>query len=149
MLRQLLVRIPAGASAAVVKGKEELAARIYQELKDGMSFAEAVKVYSDNAGNRENGGLMPPLNLNDLAPAFRDVVKGLNEAEFSEPVRTPGGYFLFALEKKSVSESVDFKEKRKELEFKLRQEEIGKQTKKWLEDERRRSKIRVVADARP
>jgi peptidyl-prolyl cis-trans isomerase SurA len=145
-LRQLFIEVRQDAGEVVKKGKEALAQKAFQELSSGLSFEQAVKVYSDAEDARANGGLMPPLFLKDLAASFQKVIQNLEEGQFSTPIKTPNGYFLFFLEKKSFAGSDEFQKQKRELEMKLRQEEVEHQTAKWLEDERRKSKVRIVED---
>ncbi|MFW7378082.1 MAG: peptidylprolyl isomerase [Oligoflexus sp.] len=144
VLRQLLIQIDQAASESVKKGKLALVDRIQQELADGMEFDKAARVYSDHKSSRENGGLMAPLNLKDMAPNFRQAISGLSEGEFSQAVETPMGYFFFYLEKKEFAANEEFQRLRPQLEAQLRQEEVVRQTIQWLEDQRRRSDIRII-----
>jgi len=144
VLRQLLIQLDQAASESVKKGKLALVDRIQQELKDGMEFEKAARVYSDHRSSRENGGLMAPLYLKDMAPVFRQAISNLSEGEVSQPVETPMGYFFFFLEKKEFAGSDEFKRLKPQLEAQLRQEEVVRYTIQWLEDQRRRSDIRII-----
>lgn len=144
VLRQLLIQVDPSASESIKKGKLALVERIQQELNDGMEFDKAARVYSDHRPSRENGGLMAPLYLKDMAPMFRQAISGLSEGEFTKPVETPMGYFIFYLEKKEFAADEEFKRLKPQLEAQLRQEEVIRQTIQWLEDQRRRSDIRII-----
>jgi peptidyl-prolyl cis-trans isomerase SurA len=143
VLRQLFIRVESDGAESVQKGKKALVERIQEELKDGMPFAKAARVYSDHS-SREDGGLMNPLYLRDLAPMIRNAVEDLNEGEFTAPVKTPMGYFFFYLESKEFAGSAEFEKLKPQLEGQLRQQEMARQTVRWLEEQRRRSEIRVI-----
>ena len=143
-LRQLFIGVRADAAEAVKKGKEALAQKVHQEIVNGMTFEQAVKVYSDDEEARSTGGVMAPLFLKDLAPQFQKVIEVLAEGEFTPQIKTPNGYFIFFLEEKSFAGSDDFQKRKHDLEMALRQEEVGRQTIKWIEDQRHRSKIKVI-----
>ena len=65
-LRKIFISIPSGAVTAVRKAKEDRAKEVYGKLENGMDFVEAAKIYSDDPGAKESGGLMPAVKLNDL-----------------------------------------------------------------------------------
>lgn len=144
VLRQLLIQVDQSASESVRKGKVALLGRVQQELSDGMDFEKAVRVYSDHRSSRDNGGLMAPLYLRDMAPVFQEAVANLDEGDVSQPVETPMGYYIFYLERKEFAANEDFMRVKPQVESQLRQEEVIRQTIQWLEDQRRRSDIRII-----
>jgi len=148
-LKQIWIKIEADSSPGVKQGKEELANSVFQKLQGGMNFEEAVKVYSDNESSRSTGGKMAPLFLRDLADNFRAAIEGLDEGQFTRPIMTGNGLYIFYVEKKTLSGGDDFERKKAELENKLMQEEVGRLTTQWLEDQRRRSKVRILTDGAP
>ncbi len=145
-LRQLLIRIPSSAAEDFKKAKEKLAAEIYQKLKDGMDFVEAVKIYSDGPNARSTGGLLRGVKLKDLNESIRQAVAGLEEGQFSSPVTSVLGIHIFYLEEKRFSESSQFLAQKKKLEYELRTRELSLEIRRWLELERQRSKVEVMLD---
>lgn len=89
---------------------------------------------------------MPALSLKDLSPLIRGAVEVLNKGEFSKPLKVGNGLYVFYLEDKFLSDTRDFEKKRRELEFRLRQQEMERETLRWLESQRNLSKIRILAD---
>ncbi len=146
-LKQLDVSIPSDAVPAVKEGKKQLIEKVYQELEGGMPFDQAVKIYSDNESARENGGAMPQIFLKDLAPMFQNSIKDLEEGRYTRPIETPGGYFIFYVEKREFAGNDDYQKKKPQLEAALKQEEMGKLLQKWIESQRRRSNIKIKDDA--
>ncbi len=142
-LRQLFIAVPKSPES-VKKGKEAIVQRAYKELKDGLDFEKAVKIYSDNESNRDKGGMMPPVLLKDLSATIRKEVKGLSEKQFTKPLKIGGGYYVFYLDKKEFSGNEEFRKLKPQLEQRLRQAQIVDQTTKWIDSERRRSEIRVI-----
>lgn len=145
-LRQLFIEIDPAAPEGVRKAKTALAATVHKKLTEGMDFESAVKIYSNAPGASESGGSMPSLSLKDLSPEIRGAVEPLKKGEFSQPVKVGNGLYMFYLEKKFLSDTRDFEKKRRELEFRLRQQEMERETLRWLEIQRNQSKIRVIAD---
>lgn len=143
-LRQILIKIPDDTSSEIAAGKKKLANKVYRDLEGGMEFSEAVKIYSDDASGRENGGMMGSFKLNDLAPMIRKAVEKLKVGEFSRPVKTPMGYYIFYLDKREFTGSSDFESQKGRLERELRIVESNNQAQKWLVEQRKRSDIKII-----
>ena len=146
-LRQILIEVANDANAEVADAKEELVQEVYSKLQDGLPFVEAVKIYSDDKTARANGGLMQGIHLSDLAGTIRSSVEELEVGTFTSPVRTGLGFHIFYLEKKSLQKGNDFKEKKQQLEFELRTQELNRQTRQWLADERQRTEVKILPES--
>lgn len=144
-LRKLFIAVPDQKSELVKKTKKQLVDKIHGELKNGLVFSEAVKVYSDSAFDRKNGGLIPSVNLSDLSPAFQKKVKPLNEGEITDPIPVPSGYFIFKLEKKFIDKGEDYQKVRRQAEFALRKQKSQQQLSRWLEVQRRKTRIELLS----
>ncbi|MBC7661717.1 MAG: SurA N-terminal domain-containing protein [Chitinophagaceae bacterium] len=145
VLRQLQISLPPDGVASVKEGKHSLVDKAYQELEGGMPFEQVVKIYSDNDEARKNGGLMTPLYVKDLAPLFQGAVKDLDEGKYSKPIETPVGYFIFYVEKKEFSGSEEYVKQKPQLENALRQEEMGRLLSRWIEGQRKKADIKILA----
>ena len=137
-LRQILIE------AAKGKSHDQIAKEVHKKLVDGMSFEEAAKQFSAGEAARENGGLMPAIALKDLSPIIKNAVEGLEGGQFSQPIKVGNNSYLFYVEEKFLSDTSDFEKKRPELEFRLRQQEMQKETVRWIENQRSLSKIRII-----
>lgn len=146
VLRQILFSVSATAAPDVLEQKRSLAAEVHQKLKDGTPFLDAVKIYSDDAKARETGGLMAGLKSKDLAGPIRTAVETLEAGQFTAPVRTALGFHIFLLEEKKLSGSREFVERKKQLEVELRTVELANQTKRWLTEQRQKSKVELIAE---
>ncbi len=146
VLRQILVSVTATAAPEVIEAKRKLAKEVHQKLADGMGFPEAVKIYSDEEKARENGGLMGAVKVKDLAPQIRNEVEALDVGQFTAPVRTSLGFHIFFLEEKKFSGSREFLTQKKQLEFELRNLELANQTRRWLTEQRQKSKVEMVPE---
>jgi peptidyl-prolyl cis-trans isomerase SurA len=145
-LRQIVIKVDPAAAPDVVTAKHNLAPEVYKKLKDGMSFEDAVKIYSDDEAARASGGLTAGIKLKDLAGQIRTEVENLDVGQFTAPVRTGVGFHLFYLEEKRFSGSTEFQTQKKQLEFELRNAEAVNQTRRWLTEQRQKSKIEIVKD---
>ena len=142
-LRKIFIRNNSSTSA-VARGKESRVQQIYSKLKSGMNFEEAAKLYSDDADVQTTGGLMSPVKLNELSANIKKEIAPLNEGGFTKPIESDAGYFIFALEKKNFLRDKNFQAQKQKLEYELRNEELERQTQKWIIAQRSRSKIEVI-----
>lgn len=102
-----------------------------QRAVAGEDFAALVAANSESA-TKASGGLVGPVNVEDLSPALKELVAKLEPGGISDPVRTPRGYQLFKLETRSVPELRPFDEVRREIENAIRNERIEPETEKML-----------------
>src|SRR5690606_25381820 len=86
-LRQILIKMPEGATAEVRAQKEKLAEEVYSKLQAGADFTELEKIYSDLPDARQGQAAMV-YKLADLSPAIRQAVEPLAEKEFTPPLET-------------------------------------------------------------
>lgn len=140
-LRQILLKTDAGATADVIQAKQAVAREVYQKLQGGMDFKEAVKVYSDDTSARETGGLMDGVRLKDLSGQIRTEVENLEVHTFTQPVQTAAGVHIFYLEERKFAGSKDFQKQKAALEMELWTIEMNAQTKRWLTEQRQRTKV--------
>jgi parvulin-like peptidyl-prolyl isomerase len=66
----------------------------------GEDFAKLAAEVSD-AASKANGGLIGPVNREELSPALLALVQKMKVGEVAEPVRTARGYQIFKLETQS------------------------------------------------
>lgn len=143
-IRQILIRVPQGASNEVKEAKRALSKDVYNKIKGGMDFKEAVKIYSDGPNARSKAGLMSGVKLKDLNKALRKSIAPLKVGEFTKPVETPLGYHIFYIEDKQFTNSDEFNAQKRQLEFELRSKELETQTRHWLKEMRQKSKIDIM-----
>jgi len=145
-LRQIIVEIPSGADSSVIEAKEKLAKEVHQKLLGGLDFSDAVKLYSDDTEAREKGGLMEGIKPKDLAAGIREAVENLDSGKFTQPIRSPMGYHLFYMEERKMAGVKDFHKQKERLENELFGIEMNNQIRRWLNEERQKSKIEMIAE---
>ncbi len=119
------IMISSRGDSTGIKGKERIN-EIYALLKQGESFEELAKKYSDDQNTGKNGGLMRAFTKGDLkAPTFEDAAYELTvPGEISEPVQTRFGWHIIRLEKRHDLPS--FIEEKASLERKVKDGERAK-----------------------
>lgn len=109
-LREILVEVttaaaPAGAAkpaqpsfnAAQDEEAQQEAEALRKRALGGEDFAKLAVAESDSA-SKANGGLVGPINQDELAESLQKLVATLKVGDISEIVRTPRGYQFFKLE---------------------------------------------------
>ena len=111
-LREILVtvpdRAPAGSAnagqAGVNVGLDEeakvKAEALRHRITAGEDFATLAAASSD-APSKANGGLIGPVNPEEMSPQLLAVVKGMKVGETTQPIRTQRGYQIIKLESRS------------------------------------------------
>lgn len=93
----IYLSLPINAPDSLDQEKSERIQRIYEEIKGGMKFEEAVKAYSEDRGSAQRDGKLSKFTVNRIVPEFVETVKTLEVDEISKPVRTVYGYHIIKL----------------------------------------------------
>ena len=98
-LREIIIAAPEDAAANLLadrraRGEADV---VRQRVLDGEPF-EAVAAAVSDAPSKENGGLIGPFQLNEVAESIRELVAGLEPGGVSEVRRTVQGYQILQLE---------------------------------------------------
>jgi parvulin-like peptidyl-prolyl isomerase len=116
-LRELLVAVPSDGKTLNVGLDEEAkvkadAARA--RAVAGEAFEKLVGELSDSA-SKANGGLIGPINEDELDVTLRKVVAGMKAGDVSDVIRTQRGYLVLRLESKSDTIVKPFDQVRDEI----------------------------------
>jgi peptidyl-prolyl cis-trans isomerase SurA len=116
-LREILIEVPTsdrGVNVAADDAAKEKASALRNRLMGGEPFARLAAEASD-AGSKANGGLIGPINHDELAPALQAIIDKLKVGDISEPIRTQRGYQLLRLEERNEVKVKSFDEARNEI----------------------------------
>jgi peptidyl-prolyl cis-trans isomerase SurA len=141
-LKQILIRIPEGATAEVVERKRQKAEQVWVESKQGEDFVRLVEKHSDGA-ERRTGGDLGAFKKGDLTPEIDRVVFSLKDGEVSPVVQTGLGFHLFKVQVPSDVQKQPFEKVKKEIEEKLLNEKRTALRKKWVDEIWSRSFVEV------
>lgn len=124
-VREISVLVPSEArsgeqvvNAAVDEAAHEKVKNARARALKGEDFAALVTELSQS-GSKANGGLIGPLNLNELAEGLQKVLAPLKTGDIAEPIRTPLGYQLLKVESKDDSSVQPFESVRNEVAMKV------------------------------
>lgn len=137
-LRELFLSVPTVTqnnkevfSVADANAAEARMEELRKRALAGEDFAALVAATSESA-TKASGGLVGPVNVEDLSPALKELTTALEPGGVSEPVRTARGFQIFKLEARSEPTIRPFEEVRREIETAIRNERIGPETEKML-----------------
>ena len=114
-LREILIAAPEGERTPLVD--QALLARAEaarQRILGGETFASVAAAVSD-APSRANGGLIGPLDEEELAPTVRDAFRDMDIGDFSQPLKASIGYQLLQLESFTEATRQPFEEVRQDI----------------------------------
>jgi peptidyl-prolyl cis-trans isomerase SurA len=142
-LREILIEVPVtekGVNAAQDEEAKAKAEDIRKRLLGGEPFARMAGDLSD-APSKANGGLIGPINREDLAPALQKLIDALKPGEMTEPIRTQRGYQILKLESRSEVKVKPFDEARDEISNRVAEEKRRGELQKYLERLRKQATI--------
>jgi peptidyl-prolyl cis-trans isomerase SurA len=118
MLREILVNVQStdarGVSVAADEAAKAKAEDLRKRIADGEPFEKVAADASDSA-SKANGGLIGPLNVNDLSPDFRKIIDGLKPGDMTQVIRTQRGYQVLRLESISPTKVLEFDKAREQI----------------------------------
>jgi peptidyl-prolyl cis-trans isomerase SurA len=118
MLREVLVNVPSstgrGLNVAADETAKAKAEDIRKRIAGGEPFEKVAAEVSDSA-SKANGGLIGPLNLNDLSPDFRKIMEGLKVGDMTQVIRTQRGYQILRLESMTPTKVLEFDKAREQI----------------------------------
>jgi len=95
----------------------------------GEDFTKLVTEVSESA-TKSSGGLIGPVDVEDLTPALREALASLQPGGITLPIRGPRGYQIFKLETRSTQELRGFDAVRQDVERAIRDERLDPETEK-------------------
>jgi len=118
MLREVLVNMQStdarGINAATDETAKAKAEDIRKRIAGGEPFEKVAAEVSDSA-SKASGGLIGPLNVNDLSPEFRKIIDSLKVGEMTQVLRTQRGYQILRLESMTPTKVLEFDKARDQI----------------------------------
>jgi peptidyl-prolyl cis-trans isomerase SurA len=138
-LRELMIAVPTRVdggkeafSAADDAAAKERIEGIRARVLAGANFTQLVSELSESP-TKANGGLIGPLNVEDLNATLREHVAPLQLGGVTPVLRGPRGYQIFQLDNRSTPSLKPFDTVRNDIEMAIREERIEPATDKLLE----------------
>jgi parvulin-like peptidyl-prolyl isomerase len=134
-LREILIEVPVsdrGVNVAEDDAARAEAAEIRKRLLSGEPFPRLAAEASD-APSRANGGLIGPINRDELASALQSQLDAMKVGDLTEVLRTPRGYQILKLESRSETKVRAFEEARSDISNKVGESKMTGERLKYLE----------------
>ena len=97
--RHILLEVPADSEEEGWAQAEQRVGELIQRIRDGESFEDLAREYSDDIGSAQSGGDLGFLARDAMIDdAYADVAFALSENEISEPVRSAYGVHIVQLQ---------------------------------------------------
>jgi len=143
MLREILIAVPTsdrGVNVAQDDAAKAKAEDVRHRLLGGEPVARLAGEVSD-AASKANGGLIGPINSDELAPALKAALENIKVGEVSEVIRTQRGYQLLSLESRTEVKVKTFDEAHGDISDKIAEQKRRGETQKYLEKLRSQATI--------
>lgn len=108
------------------------AKRVLERLKEGESFADLVKEYSQGTSVQGDGNL-GWFKKGQLMKEIDETIFNLEPGEFTEVIRTPQGYRIFMLEEKKAKQPIPFSEAQDIINNLLYNQRFSEAFSSWIE----------------
>lgn len=140
----IFLAIPENADNATVLEREKLAKSLLARAQEGEDFAKLAREYSQDAGNRAEGGDLGFIGRDILPKPIEELLFSMKVGDIRGPVRADRGFHVMKLVDKRNKDAKPFAEVQDEIRMRLRQREMERQTKIYLADLRKK----VLVDIR-
>lgn len=140
-IRQIFLRVPEDDQAAREQARAKLEL-LHEEIEAGADFADLAKLHSEALG-AEQGGVMGWQQRGDLILPLEEAAFALPEGGVSDVIETRGGLHLLKVDEREEAGRAPLEDVRLEIEPILREKAAQERFETWLNDLRKRSRVRV------
>lgn len=140
-VRHILIKVNELVSESDARHK---LAGLYDRIKNGGSFAELARLYSQD-GSASKGGDLGWIYPGDTVPEFERAMNALKPGEVSQPVQTPFGFHLIEVFERRVQD-VSADRQRAVARQALRERKMDEAYQDWLRQARDRAYIELRLD---
>ncbi|TYB32931.1 MAG: peptidylprolyl isomerase, partial [Flexistipes sinusarabici] len=115
---------------------------IYKEIKDGKSFEEMAKKYSED-GSAKKGGSLGYIQKGRTVPAFEKVAFSTKVGEISEPFKTKFGYHILKVTDKQETGQKTYSEVKSNINEVLKNQKMKEKLNAKLEELRSKYDVKI------
>ncbi len=113
------------------KKSEKKIQEVHSQLKEGKPFVEMVEKYSE-AQNVVDSGDMGYVEKGSMRREIEEALLDLNPGEITDPIGTPGGYYIFKVEGRKDSEVLPLEQVQDRIQKFLYQQEAKTKLQEWV-----------------
>lgn len=115
---------------------------VYEEIKNGKSFEEMAKKYSED-GSAQKGGSLGYIQKGKTVPAFEKVAFDTKVGEISEPFKTKFGYHILKVTDKQEAGQKSFSEVTSKINEMLKSQKTKEKLNARLEELRNKYDVKI------
>lgn len=142
-LRQILIGVAADASADEVERRRKTAEKMVSLTREGKSFVELAKQYSDDELTKSEGGDLGEIGPGVLQDALDEVVRNMEPGDVRGPIRTARGWHVIQLVERSSSNVLPFEQVKEQLRKQLYDQQVEKTSTSWIKELRKKAHVDV------
>ena len=139
----IFTRTPKFADDSAKRSALEKMEAVLTQLTQGRSF-ESFAVDDSNSPMTPKGADLGQFKLGELSTELQETVRGMKAGDFSPIIETDIGYQIIFVQKIVETESKSLATVKSEIHEILYSEAVDNRFKKWLEDLRKRSHIKII-----
>jgi parvulin-like peptidyl-prolyl isomerase len=142
-LRELLIEVPASDRGVNVAQDDEAKAKaedLRKRLDGGESFAKLAADFS-TASSKANGGLIGPINHDELDPRLQKILDAMKVGDITEPLRTQRGYQLLKVETRTETRVKTFEQARGDISNRVAEQKRQAELLKYLDQLREQATV--------
>jgi len=139
----IFIRTPKFADDSAKRSALEKMEAVLTQLTQGRSF-ESFAVDDSNSPMTPKGADLGQFKLGELSTELQETVRGMKAGDFSPIIETDMGYQIIFVQKIVETESKSLATVKSEIHEILYSEAVDNRFKKWLEDLRKRSHIKII-----
>lgn len=120
------------ASAADLEAAQDKLKAARDRAIKGEDFVKLVGEISES-GTKANGGVIGPIQTENLNPALKDVLDKLKQGDVTEAIRTGTGFSIFKIELKATPQLEAFDKVRQQISQRIYEDRLDGETKKLID----------------
>ena len=142
-LRQILIAVPDKASDADAAQKKRVATKVVELARNGTSFVELAKQYSDDDGTKSSGGDLGWVGKGVLVDALDDAMQAMEPNDVRGPIRTDRGWVILQMVERKSGDVKPYEEIKEQLRKQLYDQQVEKAQQSWLRELRKKAHVDV------
>jgi parvulin-like peptidyl-prolyl isomerase len=142
-LREILIEVPTtdrGVNVAEDDEKRAQAEDLRARLQAGEPFARLAAEFSVSP-SKANGGLIGPLNHDELAPALQKIIDAAKVGDVLDILRVPRGYQIVKVESRTETRVRTFEDARADIGNRVAEEKRQRELQRYLDRLREQATI--------
>ncbi len=139
----IMIKVSENMDSLTLKHIHKQMEDIQQNIKDGKSIDEVIRLFS-NAPYKVLGGDLGSFDFSSLDPNIREAIKKMKPGQYSEIIETDQGYKIFRLINMVKTEARPLDELSEQIENKLYKDIVDQKFTAWLKELKARSYIKII-----